>query len=161
MNEKLEFLAKGKRSLVYKVPEKDEVVKIKHPDSKANCRLEIEAGFLKLLNKHGIGPRFISFKGGNLRMEFIDGLRIDKFLQIANKKNCEKVLKIVLKQVRKLDELGINKFEMTRPIKHIIVKEDLTPVMIDFERCKYTHRPKNLNQFKEFLRKTGYSRLVN
>lgn len=157
MKENLEYLAKGKRSLVYKDAKKNEVVKVKHPDSKANCRLEIEAEFLKLLNKHGIGPRFTSFKEGKLRMEYIEGQRIGEFLENATDKQAKRVLANVLKQAKKMDDLGINKFEMTRPTKHIIVKKNLQPVMIDFERCKFTHRPKNVNQFKEFLRKTGFS----
>lgn len=160
MTEDLQFLAKGKRSLVYKVKDKKEVVKVKHPNSHANNRLEIEAKFLKLLNKHDIGPKLISFKNNQLKMEFIDGTRIDEFLESASRKEATKVLKIIVDQVKKLDALGINKFEMTRPVKHIIVQKNLNPVMIDFERCKYTHRPKNYTQFKEYLRKVGYLEIL-
>ena len=66
--------------------------------------------------------------------------------------NPEKVLKEIENQCKILDKLKINKEEMHKPIKNIIVKKN-KPILIDFERCHYTQRPKNLNQFKQFLKR--------
>ena len=43
-----------------------------------------------------------------------------------------------------------NKDEMHHPLKHIIITPS-GPVLIDFERCKETKKPKNVTQFVEFL----------
>ena len=48
-----------------------------------------------------------------------------------------------------MDRLGINKFEMHHPLKHIII--DKKPVLIDFERARYTDDPKNITQFCDYL----------
>ena len=48
-----------------------------------------------------------------------------------------------------LDKLKINKKELTNPYKHIIINKKI--VMIDFERCYFTDKPKNVSQFCQFL----------
>jgi len=49
----------------------------------------------------------------------------------------------------------VNKFEMHHPTKHILIKAGKpsrkTVVMIDFERCRWTEKPKNVTQFVQFL----------
>ncbi|MBI2671237.1 hypothetical protein HYX18_04655, partial [Candidatus Woesearchaeota archaeon] len=56
----------------------------------------------------------------------------------------------ILIQCFTLDKLNINKKELHRPVKHIIIKNN-NPVMIDFERCYLSKKPKNLTQFCQFL----------
>ncbi len=38
---------------------------------------------------------------------------------------------------------------MHHPVKHIIINKN--PIMIDFERCYLTNKPKNVSQFCQFL----------
>ena len=40
---------------------------------------------------------------------------------------------------------------MHHPLKHIIIDKLGIPVMIDFERCHKTDKPKNVTQFVEFV----------
>ena len=40
---------------------------------------------------------------------------------------------------------------MTNPYKHIIIDKNNNPVLIDFERCRYTEQPKNVTQFLQYL----------
>jgi len=52
---------------------------------------------------------------------------------------------------------------MHHPVKHIIIKNN-SPVLIDFERCRYTEEPKNVTQFCDFLigdRVTGHLKKKN
>lgn len=144
----MEFLAKGKRGIVYK--EKNEVVKCPHPKSHAINNLKIESEFLKKLNKKNIGPKFIRFANNNLHMEYIDGERILDYLAHNQKKEILSVIKNVLEQCYILDNLKINKKEMTNPYKHIIVQKG-KPILIDFERCRYSEKPHNVTQFLQFL----------
>jgi len=61
-----------------------------------------------------------------------------------------KIIKNILEQCRIMDKLKINKKEFHKPIKHIIVYKN-KPVMIDFERCYYAEKPKNVTQFCQFI----------
>ena len=109
-----------------------------------------ESKFLKILNKHGIGPKYISNTKDELRMEYIDGERILDYLKHSNKKQAKSILSKILDQLYIMDKLKINKLEMTNPYKHIIVRNH-KPIQIDFERCIYTTNPKNVTQFIQFL----------
>ena len=86
-------------------------------------------------------------------MEFIDGMRIDEFLKMGSPDDIKSVLEEVFRQLQVLDKNNLNKFEMTNPYKHIIIKTDNQPVMIDFERARFAARTKNVTQFAEYLRK--------
>ncbi|MFH1211470.1 MAG: hypothetical protein V1659_00910 [Candidatus Woesearchaeota archaeon] len=202
MNNKRLF-AKGKRGVVFLERKfcRKLIVKEKNPDAGIDT-LKNEAEFLKILNKHNIGPKFHSFNGKELRMEFIDGERILDFIGKNNKNSLlgaipglkaqgicaprlkanfwnskfrpedrgihhppkispevevsykkekiKKVLLDVLDQMFVMDSLGINKFEMTSPKKHVIVRRG-RPVLIDFERCRRSEKPKNVTQFVHFM----------
>ena len=141
------IFAKGKRGIIYK---KGLVItKVKNPKSKARARIKNEASYLRLLNKHEIGPKLISFKNNKLKYRFVKGIYIIDYIKKSNKKKIIKILKNVLKQCFILDKLKINKLEMNRPIKHIII--DKKTVLIDFERCYKTDKPKNVTQFIQFI----------
>lgn len=145
-----EYFAKGKRGEVYlRETEKGRVlVKRRNPASIVDT-LANEAYYTQLLNSAGIGPRFYSYEHGELVREFIDGEELRTWLPGATPAAVMHVLLTVLKQCRRMDQLGITKEEMTRPWKHIIVAEE--PVLIDFERCKEQKVPKNVTQFCQFL----------
>jgi HemK-related putative methylase len=113
---------------------------------------EGEATFLKLLNKHHIGPKYISHTKDSLSMEYIDGQRILDYLADKNttKKDIISIIEKILVQVYDMDKLKISKLELTHPYKHIIIRNKI-PIQIDFERCTYTDKPKNVTQFIQFL----------
>jgi len=145
-------LAKGHRGIVYagKYRGKKVAIKRKKPESEAVGRIQNEAKWLKVLNKKGIGPKFIFSKDDYFVYYFIDGKFIMDFLIEANNKDINKVLCDIVDQCNLLDKLGLNKEEMHHPLKHIIVRRN-KPVMIDFERIHYNDKPKNLTQFLQFL----------
>ncbi|MFA4887660.1 MAG: phosphotransferase [Candidatus Nanoarchaeia archaeon] len=146
----LEYLASGRRSKVYTFTEnkKKFVVKIEKENTKAKERIKNEIKFLKILNEEGIGPKLIKEGEGYFVAEFIQGELILPFLEKS--KNPYPVLIEVLKQCRVMDELKINKLEMHHPMKHVLIKKNKV-VMIDFERCYFTDKPKNVTQFCQFL----------
>ena len=143
----MNFLTKGKRGIIYK--RGNTIIKVKNPESKAKYRIQNEAKYLKLLNKYNIGPRFISYSKGRLKMEFVKGDFIIGYIKKNNKKDIIKILRDVLKQCFVMDKLRINKLEMHHPLKHIIVGKN--PILIDFERCYKTDNPKNAPQFIQFI----------
>ena len=124
-----------------------------------------EATFLKLLNEHHIGPAFVDYdkKLNTLTMHFIEGERILDYLKKSSTKKTEilRIIKEILEQLSTMDILHINKLELTNPYKHIIIDANAHPVLIDFERCHKTIRPKNITQFIQFLTSTKLKYLFN
>lgn len=113
--------------------------------------IQNEAKMLKLVNGKGIGPKFVFSTAQYFVYNFVEGNFILDFLPKANKSVAKKLIKNILLQCRTLDKMKLTKQEMTRPIKHIIVTKSKKPVMIDFERCKHSQKPKNVTQFCQFI----------
>lgn len=144
----------------------------------AEARIQHEANILKLVNKHKIGPKLYESNNNQLIEEYIKGQTIEKFIeeklkiesknkQKNNKRQLIRVIKQILTQCRTLDKLKINKEEMSNPYKHILLNRQrahqkcaqqgrdkriiLKPVMIDFERARYSESPTNVTQFFQYL----------
>ena len=154
----IEYLAKGKRGIIYTgmLNGKKVSIKKKHPDSEAIGRIKNESKFLKILNKHKIGPLLLKTGKDYIVYKYVEGIFLPEFLKKEkSKEKKRKVLVTILKQARTLDKLKINKLEFTRPLKHVFVKYPKV-VIIDFERSYYTETPKNVTQFCQYLIKGKY-----
>src|SRR3989344_7039323 len=148
----MEFLGKGKRGKVYL----ENGIATKFSQS---FRVKNEVYWLKILNKHKIGPKLVSYNEDSFSYKFIKGIEIVPWIEKSNKKEIIKILKEIIKQCEILDSLNVNKKEMNHPYKHILIEKN-KPVMIDFERCKITENPKNVNQFFQFLINSKMSSLL-
>lgn len=153
--------AKGKRGLIYKgiYKKKQVIIKIKNPQSNAHSTIEFEAEWLKRLNKYNIGPKLFFATEEFLIMEYIDGISFVDFIEKNSKINVQKMIKQLCKHMYLLDKLNMNKQEMTHPQKHIIIRKN-KPILIDFERCRYTHDPKNVTQLLQFLMSAQVTKLL-
>jgi len=169
----IELFARGKRGVIFKAIYTDEsalsccsvdrscapnkllvAIKVSLPSSDAQSTTHLEGTYLDKVNFFGIGPTVYDYNDEYVIMEFIDGTLIGKWLEENTSKDDETiVLNNILIQLEMLDSSGINKFELTNPYKHIIVKENLDIVLIDFERARFSHKAKNINQFKEYVKK--------
>ncbi len=156
----IEYFAKGKRGFVYTgiYRKKKVAIKIKNPKSKAINRIKNEVKWLKIINKYNIGPKFLFFVDNKLIYEFVEGDFIIDYIKNNDKKNIIKIIKNIFYQMYKLDNLGINKEEMHRPLKHIIINKKNYPisetakaVLIDFERTHKAKKPHNVTQFGVFI----------
>ena len=47
--------------------------------------------------------------------------------------------------------MRVNKEEMLRPQKHVLIGKSGKVTMLDFERCRKTQKPKNVTQLCQFL----------
>ncbi|MEK6933130.1 MAG: hypothetical protein AABW56_05055 [Nanoarchaeota archaeon] len=144
----MEYFDKGKRGKIYLVKE----IAIKKG---LQVHINNEVRWLKVLNKYKIGPKLISYKNDCFRYKFVKGEFIINYSKKNSKIKIKKVLINVLKQCRILDKLKINKLELHNPYKHIIIGKKI--VMIDFERCYKTDKPKNVSQFCQFLISNKFS----
>lgn len=155
-------LGKGKRGIVHLVQWKNKraVLKTTAPKSMAIKRLANEAAWLQRLNARGIGPRLYAFSedAGNERlvMEYIEGIPFEEYLETCTLPKRRAVTLSIFDQCRVMDTLNVTKYEMHKPVKHILVRGD-RPVLIDFERCTITLRPKNVTQFADYLVRLGFS----
>ena len=145
----MEYFSEGKRGKIFLDTYKGKKVAIKK--EKRNLgRIKNEAMWLRKLNKYCIGPKLIKSKGDEIIYEFFEGEFFIDFYRRKGKKASKNYIKEILKQCRIMDKLGVSKFEMHKPVKHILVKGKKA-IMIDFERCVQTNNPKNVTQFCEFL----------
>ena len=150
--ENVRYFSEGKRSIVYIAEYKNKkvAIKTKKPKSKAKGRIQNEIIFLKLLNKYKIGPKLVLYGKDFIAYEFVKGIKFIDWLTNKDIKTKRKIVTIILKKCRILDKLKINKKEFTRPIKHILIYKN-KPYFIDFERCYFTEKPKNVTQLCQFL----------
>ncbi|MFH0875858.1 MAG: methyltransferase [archaeon] len=151
----ISYYAKGKRGYISlgKFDNKKIAVKVLHKNLNFN-RIENEVNFLKLLNKKGIGSQLLFYGNDYFAYTFVEGELIVDFINSSQKFAILDIIKKILAECYTMDCLGINKLEMHHPIKHIIVRKngnDAVPVMIDFERARFTKDPKNVTQFFDFL----------
>ena len=157
----LKYLTKGHRGILFtgRWKGKKVTIKAKLPESKAISRIENEWKNLEVLNKKGIGPNVIYKEKDFFMYDYVEGEFILKFMKEASKKDIIVVLKEILRQLYIMDQLKTDKEEMHHPFKHILVKGK-NVVMLDFERCNKTERPKNITQFLMFLRMKSMNDLL-
>lgn len=156
----IQFLARGKRSEVFKGDFKKRKIAIKvFKTTDAKIRAKKEAEFLNILNKEKIGPQLLKHKNNYITYKLIDGPTFVAWLKTANKMLALKAIKEILDQCFKLDSLYINKLELNNPKKHILMERN-KPKFIDFERCYYTNKPKNLTQICQYLTSKSISLIL-
>ena len=99
------YYARGNRSIVYIgfIGKKKVIVKEQKNNIAAKDIAKTEARWLRILNKHDIGPKLISEGKDYIIMEFIIGKPIMDFLETANKQDIGKVISKILKQCIALD----------------------------------------------------------
>ena len=151
--EKIKFMGKGHRGLLFtgKLNRKKVAIKVKNPESEAVGRIGNEGSWLERLNNRGIGPKLLVKEKEFFAYKFVEGEFILDFLEKACKRDIVKVITTVFEQLFILDKLGVNKEEMHHPVKHVIVGKNLKVILLDFERCHRSLKPKNVTQFCQFV----------
>ena len=95
-----------------KIGRKKVAVKIRRNDSPRKNLIK-EAGLLKIINKHKIGPKLIAFSKNFLVMEYLDGEKIGDWVGSLKKKGNFPQLKTVIKKILEdcygLDRIGDRK----------------------------------------------------
>ncbi len=116
--------------------------------------IQKEIAFEKKLQQESFVPKMFLYEDNFIVCEKIEGeLIVDFFENCKSKELLIKILNKILDATIRLDEFGINKFEMINPYKHIYILDSEEIKFIDFERCIYTDKPKNTTQVLEFFRR--------
>ena len=157
----VKYFTKGHRGLIFtgSFRNKKIIVKSKNPKSTSIGRIENEVKWLKVLNKHKIGPKLMYADKDCFIYEYIKGPFIVDYIKKSSKSNVKKTMKNIFQQMFALDNLKVDKEEMHHPFKHIIISKS-KPYLIDFERMHYSTSPKNITQFCQFLINSQLNRLL-
>lgn len=156
----IKYFTKGHRGILFtgRYRSRKITIKAKLPESKAKGRIANEARWLKLLNKRNIGPRLVMANKDFLAYRFVEGDFIADFIESSTKKKIKNVLREIFRQCHEMDAMGIDKEEMHRPYKHILIKNNKV-TLLDFERTRKSKKPKNVTQFLQFIG-SGYLEML-
>jgi putative serine/threonine protein kinase len=154
------YLAKGKRGIAStaKLGTKTVLVKERNPAASVDT-IAHEARILRVVNAHGIGPQLIRREPARLVREYVKGEQIAPWTRNATPRAIRAMLARLLDQCRTLDTIHIDKQEMTRPYKHVLITRNV-PTQIDFDRARESPRPRNVTQLCQFLTAGRYAHLL-
>ena len=150
------ILGKGCTSVVVLAASSDgeAALKIQRTDSnRESCAHEAE--ILKMANNIGVGPKLLRHTKNLLLMEYIEGTKISSWLLEKtarhNRKAIVQVLRRVLEDCYSMDNAGIDHGQLNPARKHIIVRSNGTPVIIDFESSSIRRRVANVTSASQYL----------
>lgn len=150
------ILGKGCVGIVVAAYRKDEKVALKIRRTDANrTTMQHEAQMLKKANKINVGPRLLRITKNFLLMEYVEGLLFPEWTRMLTGKGARRrlryVLRIVLEQAWRLDKAEFDHGELSNAPKHIIVKPDDLPCLVDFETASISRRASNVTSLCQYL----------
>lgn len=149
--QQLEKIGGGWRSVVYRGIYNGKLLSFKVPLEDIHRHAILKEGkILEIVNREGIGGKLYMVGEDFIAYEYIDGKHL---IDVLNDENKNILLPQLIQQAEILDRLKINKEEMHRPYKNVLVDKNLKLHLIDFERAKPTLKPKNKSQVMQFIRR--------
>jgi len=149
-------LGKGCVGIVVKAHTKTDRValKIRRVDADRN-NMEHEAKMLAKANSIGVGPQMVARSEDFLLMEFVDGSLLPQWVTglkgKGSKNRVRKVLRDILEQCWRLDQVGLDHGELSRAPKHIIVDAHDNVRILDFETASIWRRTSNVTAVSQYL----------
>ena len=123
-------------------------LKIRRTDSQRRG-MAGEAALLRRANSVGVGPEAVAASRNFLVMGLAGGVRIDRWVDSLGGRGSAGRLKSVVRRVLedcyRLDQIGLDHGELSDISKHVMVDDaGLLPTMIDFESSSTGRRPSNV-----------------
>ena len=150
---KLAILGKGYVGVVVvaKRGNKEVALKIRRTDSQREG-MQSEAVLLKLVNSVDVGPKVFGVTKNFLAMEYLQGEKFRDWINVLNGVRSAKKLKFVIKNILedcyKLDQMGFDHGELSNISKHVIVGKTKA-TLIDFESSSTDRRPSNVTSITQ------------
>ena len=141
---KLAILGKGYVGVVVlaKKGSKQVALKIRRTDSQRN-EMRNEAILLKLANSVNVGPKMFVVSRNFLVMEYLEGINISKWVNalkgIGSAKKLKSIIRNILEDCYRLDQIGFDHGELSNVSKHVIVGKTKS-TLIDFESSSTKRR---------------------
>ncbi|MEN2974149.1 MAG: RIO1 family regulatory kinase/ATPase [Candidatus Caldarchaeales archaeon] len=151
----LKLLGKGYRGIVLKASYNDTIstVKILRTDSSVSSMYR-EAEMMMLANSKNIGPKIYAFSKHVILMEYIDGVSFDAWLDNLDENDegsLRRILKTILEQARRLDEINLDHGELSNPRRHVMIRKTGSAVILDFGKASLTSKPKNVTSLFSYI----------
>jgi len=152
---KLAILGKGYVGVVVlaKKGNKQVALKIRRIDSQRK-EMKSEAILLKLANSVNVGPKLFDSSKNFLIMEYVEGEKISEWINTIKGSGSVKKLKLIIKQVLedcyKLDQIGFDHGELSNISKHVIVGKT-NSILIDFESSSTKRKPSNVTSVTQAI----------
>lgn len=129
-------------------------VKSRRTDS-PRTHMKHEADLLKTVNQTGVGPRLYAHSKNFLVMEYVSGQKIGDWLEslegAGTSARLKKMIRMVLTDCYRLDAAGIDHGEINNISKHVIVRANDKPVLIDFEGASVKRRASNVTSITQAI----------
>lgn len=129
-------------------------LKIRRVDADRSEMLH-EAEMLKLANQVTVGPKLLAVSENFLLMEYIDGKLLAEWIKTLKEKKTKmrirNVLKNVLEQCWRLDQIGLDHGELSHAPKHLLVDACDQPHIVDFETASTKRKTANVTSLCQFL----------
>lgn len=152
---KLAILGKGYVGVVVlaKKNNKQVALKIRRTDSQRD-EMKSEAMLLKLANSVDVGPKMFEVSKNFLVMEYFDGVKIGEWVDELQGRGSVKKLKTVIKKILedcyRLDQIDLDHGELSNISKHVIVGETKNAI-IDFESSSTKRRSSNVTAITQAI----------
>ena len=113
-----------------------------------------EAKLLQRVNSVNVGPKFFDYSKNFVIMEFVDGKKIGDWINSLKGRGSSKKLKSIVKEILencfKLDQIGVDHGELNNISKHVIVGKNKS-TLIDFESASTKRRPSNVTSITQAI----------
>ena len=144
----LQILGKGYVGIVILAKKRNKIIalKIRRLDSQRS-EMRSEAKLLRLANLVNVGPKLYDVSKNFLVMEYLEGDKIEDWIQslkgTGSSKKLKSVVRIVLGDCYRLDQMGFDHGELSSISKHVIVGKSRS-TLIDFESSSVNRRVSNV-----------------
>ena len=151
----LQVLGKGYVGVVVLAKKRNNLValKIRRLDSQRN-EMQSEAKLLKLANTVNVGPKLYDASKNFLVMEYLEGDKIGDWIQSlkgsGSSKKLKLIVRIILEDCYRLDQMGFDHGELSSISKHVIVGK-LRTTLIDFESSSVNRRASNVTSITQAI----------
>lgn len=151
----LQILGKGYVGVVVLAKKKNNVIalKIRRTDSQRS-EMKSEANLLSIANSVNVGPKLYDVSKNFLVMEYLKGEKIEDWILalkgVGSVKKLKSVIKTVLEDCFRLDQIGFDHGELSSISKHVIVDKSRT-TLIDFESSSVNRRASNVTSVTQAI----------
>lgn len=151
----LQILGKGYVGVVVLAKKRNNIValKIRRLDSQRN-EMRSEAKLMKLVNTVNVGPKLYDVSKNFLIMEYLEGDKIGDWIQSlkgnGSSKKLRSIIRIILEDCYRLDEMEFDHGELSSISKHVIVGK-LRATLIDFESSSINRRASNVTSITQAI----------
>jgi putative serine/threonine protein kinase len=130
-------------------------LKIRRTDS-GRIGMRHEAEILQKTNFVDVGPKLLGYSQNLLMMEFVNGTPFPRWVEDLEETKdsqliAQGVLKEILEQCWRLDQIGVDHGELSNAPKHIVVRGGFEACILDFETASVQRKVSNVTSVCNYL----------